>query len=324
MSNRKKITLLVLPLTVIVILLSLSCSNKVAISNNRTGDHTGSIVWDGLKRTYLVHIPPSYGRTKSISIPLVIALHGGGGSAKDMVKLTKGGLSALADKEGFIVIYPDGIEKNWNDGREDEDKDSAHRENIDDVGFISALIDHFAKELNIDKRRVYVTGMSNGAMMSHRLACELSEKISAIAMVAGAISKNKTYTCLPSRPLSVLIIHGTDDPLVPWEGGEIRGGHGTVLSTYETVEFWITHNKCSSSPIITWEPDKDDKDGTRVWKEVYGNCREESEVILYGIEGGGHTWPGGRSHLPERIVGKTSRDIDANEVIWNFFTRHIK
>jgi polyhydroxybutyrate depolymerase len=243
-----------------------------------------------------------------------------------MEELTLRGLNRLSDKEGFIVVYPDGIEKHWNDGRENVNY-RAHREKIDDVGFISALIDHLAKQYHTDVKRVYATGVSNGAMMSFRLACELSEKISAVAPVAGSMPENMPSKCTPSRPIPVLMISHTEDPLVPWGGGEIRFGlrrFGRVLSVGETVTFWATHNQCSSPPNITWGPDKDSKDGTRVRKESYHPCRESSEVVLYAIEGGGHTWPGGDQYLPEWIIGKTSRDIDANEVIWSFFKRHIK
>jgi len=124
-------------------------------------------------------------------LPLVIVLHGGGGTGEDQVKLTEGGLNTLADKEGFIVVYPDGFDKHWNDGRSGEETGyRTQEENIDDVGFISSLISYFIKELNIDPKRVYVTGMSNGAMMSYRLACELTEKIAAVAPVAGNMPQN--------------------------------------------------------------------------------------------------------------------------------------
>lgn len=319
MSNRKKISSLVLPLMVIVVLLGLGCLSEIATANNRVGDHAGSIVWDELERTYLIHIPPSYDKNKSM--PLVIALHGVGGSAKDMVKH---GFSRLADKEGFIVIYPEGVKKHWNDGSRGE-------ETVDDVGFISSLINYLIKELNIDPERVYVTGMSNGAMMSYRLACELTEKIAAVATVAGNMPQNLSLSCSPSRPISVLAINNVDDPLMPWEGGDITGPFGSiklgkVLSVSETVTFWVNHNHCSPSPLISYEPDRDpeDEDGTWVRKEVYENGTDGTEVILYAIEGGGHTWPGSDHSLPERIVGKTSKDIDATEVIWNFFKKHVR
>lgn len=324
MSNKKKIILLTLPLAAIVALLILGCLNRIAIPNDQVGFRAGSIVWDGLERTHLIYIPSSYDRTKPT--PLVIALHGGGGTGKDMVRLTVEGFNTLADREGFIVVYPDGIEKHWNDGRGgDETGYRAHVENIDDVGFISALIDHVVKELSIDRKRVYVTGMSNGAIMSHRLACELSDKITAIASVAGNIPERLYPKCAPTRPIPVMLINNLNDPLMPFEGGmigTIRHPLGKVLSTSSTINFWIKHNQCSSTPTITCEPDRDSTDGTGVRKEAYENCKNGVEVILYVIEGGGHTWPGGYQYLPERFIGKTSRDIDANEVIWNFFKRH--
>ncbi len=303
------------------VLLVFSFQSGVASQESRPG---GSIIFAGLERTYRIHIPPSHDKAKPL--PLLIGLHGGGGTGKAMEKLTLRGFNKLSDREGFIVVYPDGIEKHWNDGRENV-KYRAHQEKIDDVGFISELIDHLAKQYNIDIRRVYVTGISNGAMMSFRLACELSEKITAIAPVAGAMPENLPSQCSPSRSIPVLVISNTDDRLVPWEGGDIRFGRrtfGRALSVADTVKYWVNHNQCSSSASISMEPDRDPKDGTRVRKELYNQCRESSEIVLYAIEGGGHTWPGGHQYLPQWIIGKTSRDIDANEVIWNFFERHTK
>ena len=300
------------------ILLVISLQNAIAGQETSTAR---SIISAGLGRTYRIHIPGSY--EKANPIPLLIVLHGGGGTGEGMVKLTQGGFNILSDKEGFIVVYPDGIEKHWNDGRENVSY-RAYREKIDDVGFISSLIDHLAKEYNIDIRRVYVTGISNGAIMSFRLGCELSEKIAAIAPVAGSMPENLPTRCSPSRSISVLIISNTADPLVPWGGGEIRFGRqkfGKVLSVAESVKFWVNHNQCSLPPAISMEPDRDPKDGTRVRREAYNQCREGMEVVLYTIEGGGHTWPGGHQYLPEWIIGKTSRDINANEVIWGFFQK---
>jgi polyhydroxybutyrate depolymerase len=321
MNNRKKIVLLVLPLTVIAVLLSLSCLNSADTLNNQVGDHAGSIVWDGLERTYLVHIPPSYDKNKSM--PLVIALHGGGGSAKGMVKLTKGGFNRLADKEGFIVVYPEGTEHKWNDGRDERFSQA------DDVGFISALIEHLAQSINIDRARIYATGISNGAYMSMRLARELSDKIVAVAPVAYSMQKKYKQVPVSTKPVSFLIITGTNDPLIPWQGGNTLYPNrhrmlGEILSVPQTVEVLVSHNQCSSTPTITYEPDKDPKDGTRVREEVYKNGKDGTEVILYAIEGGGHTWPGGWQYLPKIFIGKTNRDIDANEVIWNFFKKHVR
>ncbi len=285
-----------------------------------------SIMHDGLKRTFEIHLPSSYDR--SVQCPLVIALHGRGGNGASMILLTHKGLNKLADKDGYIVVYPDGIELNWNDGRMDEEvNDRAHRENIDDVGFISSLIDFMINAYNVEPGRVYITGISNGAIMSYRLACELSQKITAIAPVDGNIPIMLYPKCSPSRPVSVLAINNTDDPLVPYKGGEIYGHFhrtklGVVLSVDESIGFWVNHNKCLTTPIVSDEPDRDPKDGTTVKMKQYIEGQEGTEVILYEVIGGGHTWPGGAQYLPAWLIGRTSRDIDANEVIWRFFKRH--
>ena len=301
-------------------------SYSASEAKKKESAYTASITHNGLKRTYLIHIPPD---NKSRPMPLVIALHGGGGTGSRMEKLTKDGFNRLSDKEGFIVVYPDGIEKHWNDGRSVKAAGwRAHKENVDDVGFISAMIEHLVKEQNVDPERVYITGVSNGALMASRLACEKTEKIAAIALVAGTIAEDFVSRCSPSRPIPVLMMHGTKDPFVLWEGGEIadklpRGRRfGRTLSVPETVKFWAANNGCPSLPIITQEPDKDPNDTTRVRQEAYSDCKNGAEVILYAIENGGHTWPSGHKYLPERIVGRTSKDIDANEVIWDFFRRH--
>ena len=286
-----------------------------------TGTYDESIMHSGLERTYRIHIPPSFDKTRAM--PLIIALHGGGGTGKKMEELTHSGFNELSDKEGFIVVYPDGVERHWNDGRK-EVRYRAHRQEIDDVGFISTLIDKLVKELNVDKKRVYATGMSNGAMMSHRLACELCDKIAAIAPVTGSLPEALS-DAKPSRAVSVLIINGTKDPLMPWKGGYAHLGRlkvGKVLSTHDTVKFWIANNKCQSKPTVTLKPDKDPKDGTRVSCEVYSGGKNRTEVTLYTVQDGGHTWPNGFQYLPKLIIGRTSRDINANEVIWDFFKKH--
>lgn len=289
-------------------------------------DQKASFNHNGLKRTFNIHIPESYNEIEQF--PLVIALHGRGGNGWSMILLTRKGFNKLADRDGFIIVYPDGIELNWNDGRKDEEaNDRAHRENIDDVGFISALIDVMVRDFNIDSKRVYITGISNGAIMSYRLACEISNKITAIAPVDGNIPVMLYPECSPARSVSVLAINNTDDPLVPFEGGIIYGKFrkvnlGKVLSVSESVGFWVNRNMCSPAPVITELPDLDPRDGTRVTREQYINGLEGTEVILYSIEGGGHTWPSGFQYLPARIIGKTCRDIDANEIIWSFFNSH--
>ncbi|MDP2967652.1 MAG: PHB depolymerase family esterase [Deltaproteobacteria bacterium] len=307
-----------------VLIILLLFSSRTAIAQNSLDrELTRSIYVGGLERTYQLHTPSSYDPSRSV--PLVILLHGGGGTGQEMEKLTLGGFNRLADREGFVVVYPDGIEKHWHDGRGLEAY-RAHRENIDDVGFISALIEQLINSFHVDPNHIYAAGISNGGQFSQRLACELSHRIAAIGVVAIQLPEHLPSSCAPKRPVSVLMMPGTEDPLVPWEGGEIgfRRGRkfGRVLSVPESMRFWTKHNQCPPSPLITYEPDRDPKDGTRVRRETYGPCGHETEVLLYAIEGGGHTWPGGDQYLPARIIGRTSRDIDANEVIWGFFKRH--
>jgi polyhydroxybutyrate depolymerase len=282
----------------------------------------GSIQFGGLERTYRIYVPRG---DRARPMPVVLVLHGGGGTGAGMETLTRGGLNRLAERDGFVAIYPDGVERHWNDGRGIQTY-RAHRENIDDVGFISALIAHLARRLNVDRGRVYATGISNGGLMSFRLARELTSEIAAIAPVAISMSEQIAAMRAPSRPISVLMIPGTLDPLVPWNGGDIGFAGGTkvgkVLPVAETIRYWAGHNQCPSPPTVAMEPDRDPQDGTRVRRETYGPCRDATEVVLLAVEGGGHTWPGGWQYLPERVIGRTSRDIDANEVLWDFFRRH--
>ncbi len=312
---------LILPALIFVMLFLTGFSgNKISQENS-----TGSIIVGGLERTYLIHNPASNFHR---SIPILIVLHGGGGNAKSMVKLTNGGFDQLSDKKGFIVVYPEGIDKHWNDGRNEKETGyEKHEENTDDVGFISALIDDLVKKYKADSKRVYVTGMSNGAIMSYRLGCELSGKIAAIAPVAGNIPENLNQRCKPANPIAVLAINGDKDPLVPYNGGDVTGPFGKkklgkVLSAHESVLFWVKINACSLNPVVNDEPDNDPDDGTRVQEQQFMNGRDNCEVILYTIKGGGHTWPGGYQYLGKWIIGNTCRDINATEVIWEFFERH--
>ncbi|MDR7486081.1 MAG: PHB depolymerase family esterase [Armatimonadota bacterium] len=285
------------------------------------GSQPHTIIFGGLTRTYRTYVPSG----GAGPMPLLLALHGGGGSGAAMERLTQGGLNRLADRERFVVVYPDGVDRHWNDGRGIQAY-RAHREDLDDVGFIAALIGRVAQSVPIDERRVYATGISNGGLMAFRLARELADRVAAIALVATSMSEPLAQMPGPARAISVLLMPGTQDPLVPWSGGEIgfpgRLKVGRVISVPETIRLWAAHNDCPPTATVTWEPDRDPQDGTRVRREAYRPCRDGTEVVLYAIEGGGHTWPGGWQYLPQRIVGRTSRDIDANEVIWTFLRRH--
>jgi polyhydroxybutyrate depolymerase len=300
-------------LLAVILLLSGTVSGEALRQN--------TLVIDGLKRIWLLYAPKT--DTVPPLRPLVIVLHGGGGKIKSMIRLTRGRFNTLADRDGFLVAYPAGADHHWNDGR-GVPFIQAQAENIDDVKFIGALIDACILRYQADPARVYVTGISNGAMMAHRLAVDLSARIAAVAAVAGSLPE-KRYDAVPQGPVPVLVINGTSDPLVPWGGGEIRAGrqrHGTVVSVEKTVDYWVRHNQCIAPPQTGPLPDQDPADGTVTTVTTWRNAQELCAVALYTVQDGGHTWPGGRQYLPQRYVGKTCRDFDAAEVIWDFFKPH--
>ena len=164
-------------------------------------------------------------------------------------------------------------------------------------------------------------------MMSFRLGCELADKITAIAPVIGSMPENLVAECAPIKPLPLMMINGTDDPLVPWEGGYVhlyRKKMGKIISVRQTIDFWVAHNGCSPDPLIRMVPDTEPEDGTSVQKRVYRQCIDGADVVLYEIIGGGHTWPGGYQYLPEFLIGKTNQDFKATKTIWEFFNEHPK
>jgi len=278
-----------------------------------------TIIHDGLKRTYLVHFPKNM--DKKSRRPLIIALHGGLGNGKRMMELTSYKFNELSDKENFIVVYPDGIGKNWNDGRKNmPGRYKAHNRNIDDVGFISTLIDTMVNYYNVDSTRVFVTGMSNGAIMSQRLAIELSDKIAAAAPVCGNIPEDLEST--PKNAVAMMIINGTKDPLVPYDGGYVHFGKkklGKVCSTDESIKFWVKHNQVKTDPVTTKIENINISDSCNIEKTTYFTPCNCKNVVLISVKNGGHTWPGGKQYLGKKLIGNTNRDIDACQVIWDFF-----
>ena len=314
-------SLVLVSLILSILIATVSCTRS-RVQNHPPGNVSKFITVNGLKRSYHLYIPDRY--HDETAVPLVIALHGGGGSGKKVNTLFR--LNPLADQYGFIVVYPDAFDHHWNDGRGVK-KYQSHRENMDDVAFISTMIDTIAGDFRIDEKRVYVMGASNGAMMSLRLGCELARKITAMAPVIGSMPVNLVSRCAPANPVPLIMISGTEDPLVPFEGGYVhvfRKKLGKVLSVQQTIDFWVVRNGCSPEPQIHMEPDTDPEDDTRVQKSVYSQCTNDAEIVLYTIKGGGHTWPGGYQYLPEFLIGKTSRDLNASETIWNFFNGHVK
>jgi polyhydroxybutyrate depolymerase len=169
----------------------------------------------------------------------------------------------------------------------------------------------------VDSGRIYVTGMSNGGFMASRLGCTLSNRIAAIAVVAASVDQEPS--CQPTRPLSVLYMQGTKDPLVPFEGGEMQKGAGGMIDSHRQVlDRWIALDGCSTRPVISHLPDSA-RDGTTITREEYHNVASGIKVVGYTIEGGGHAWPGGWAYLPKLFIGVTSKNLNACEAIWAFF-----
>lgn len=251
-------------------------------------------------------------------MPLVVVLHGGGGSSAQM---RFAGFDSIGDREGFAVVYPDGYRRHWNDGRTDMDAATV-REGIDDVAFLREVIAETSRELDIDPQRIFVTGISNGAMMSGRVACEMADVVAGVALVAGSLGAEEAGRCVPSRAVAFLDISGTADPLVPYGGGDVTvagRSRGSVLGVEDSIAKFAGHNGCSSETARRDLPDRDPRDASTVREVSYEGCTERAPVRLLTVEGGGHTWPGRSVALPEALVGTTNMDIDASETIWGFF-----
>lgn len=276
------------------------------------GDKRGELVVDGRERTFWLHFPKHIPPTTPTA--LVIVLHGGGGSGANAAGMS--GMSAVADREGFMVAYPDGSGRikghllTWNAGN---CCGYALDKQVDDVAFISALIDHLIVDYHADPARIFVTGMSNGGMMSHRLGCELSDKITAIAPVAGALN----VTCEPTEPLGVMVMHGTADQHVMYNGGapqrSVDRQHPRVdASVAAAIEFWVGHNQCGLTATTTTTPP--------IIMDTYSGCRDGGAVVLITVEGGGHAWPGGQPG--SRFGDQPTQALVASETMWAFFAQH--
>jgi polyhydroxybutyrate depolymerase len=214
-----------------------------------------------------------------------------------------------ADREGFIISYPDASFRDWAVGC---DCTRAEFEGVSDVRFIRELIDELSGRLRVDRGRVYVAGFSQGALMSQLLACRLSDRLAAVASVAATMLSGVAQGCSPSQPVSVLFVHGSEDTEFP-PGGRVEASAST-LSVAATIGTWVRLNSCGADPVVTPLPDTAD-DGTTVRLEKYTGCAEATSVAYYAVEGGGHSWPGS----PADFSGAKSRDISATRVISDFF-----
>lgn len=264
------------------------------------GDSNQCINWDGLPRTYVLHIPPGY--NSATRVPLVLVLHGLKGSGQSIEAGTK--MSDKADQENFIAVYPNATQ---NPDVWDTNLTPIGTKGVDDVGFIRALIDKLEHDLRIDRRRIYICGHSSGANMTYLLGAKLSHRLAAIGIVSGTIGHtyNNSVEEIPSpqEPVPVIAFHGWNDDTIPYHGG----GQYKVLSVAESIKFWVNADGCVTSPQKTTSQKPD------LTIDDYGGCKDGSEVILYTFWKGGHEWP------------KTNRgndDFSVNDAIWKFFVSH--
>jgi len=276
-----------------------------AVSFYATNRDNRSFVSSGEKREYLLYVPKSYDPTRPT--PLVISMHAAGlwGAAQKETSQWNN----LADKEGFIVVYPSGVGgKGVRIWRAEPGPDL-----MKDVQFISELIDTLKKSYNIDSTQIYANGLSNGGGMSFALSCTLSGRIAAVGLVAAAQTLPWRW-CADGRAVPMIAFHGTADPEVPYDGGSSWVSQRPFPSTPRWAANWARRNRCGADPVESTV-------AVDVTRRAYTGCADNAEVVLYTIQGGGHTWPGG-TPLPEWFVGRTTRNIDATRLMWAFFSDH--
>ena len=262
----------------------------------------GTIVSSGVTRRYLLYVPKTYDRSKPT--PLVISLHAGALCPAAEMAISR--WNELADEHGFLVVYPagTGFPQVWHMGP---------RSLGLNVTFISDLIDKLEAKYNIDPNRIYADGMSIGGGMAFALSCKLSDRVAAVGAVAAAQMLDWEQ-CGDSKPVPTVAFHGTADPLAPYQGGSSPIAPGLFPSIRDWAARAARRNRCSGDP-------SDTRMTGSVRRLAYTNCAENADMILYTVEGGGHTWPGGKP-VPEWFNGRTTREINATSVMWAFFVQH--
>ena len=332
---------------------SSNLSNKISLAFFAVGvlclSHLASaqetketITIEGTDRSYVVHLPKGYDEKQHY--PVVVLLHGANQQADDMERLTR--FNELADKDSVIAVYPSAVHGRWNFGvlepltREREYRRGPYRRrgypgggyprggppprepgernrpvHADDVDFFNRMLDKLSTKFAVDSSRVYFAGLSDGGFMTAKVGCNLSDRVAAIATVGAAMPK--TMICVPSRPLPVVMINGTDDPVVKYSGGVGKHGKVHTISVEDTAKNWAKLNHCADKPAQS-KLKAHTKGGMNTNVDTFEGCQQNAQVTLYSVKGAGNTWPGGQQYEVEKTIGKTSSDLDANQVIWSF------
>lgn len=274
-----------------------------------------------LQRTFSFYVPDAVAKAPA----LIFALHGSGGDGATMRQLTRFQFDQLADHQGYIVVYPDGYKKYWNDCRKSADY-AANVENIDDPAFFRAMIAYFVQRFHADATRVYAFGLSNGGHMTYRLGLEMPESFAALAAVAANLPVESNLDCRPSgKPVSIAIFNGTHDPINPYNGGLVtilgNSSRGVVRSSADSAKYWAELAGASAPPSLQRLPEQDGNPDTWVDRQTWRG-RDDLEVRLYSMHGSGHVLPSRRSSVIERIAGGGATDLDAAPEMWEFFSAH--
>ena len=305
---------------------------------SQKGDSQEKIQINDRTRTFVVHLPKGYDSQQHY--PVVILLHGLNQDGAEMARLTH--FNDFADRDSIIAVYPNALGGRWTLGgggelrtyrrgpyrrpgiwgpgypppprsEPPERREAAPRNQ--DMQFLHRMLDRLATNYPVDTRRIYAVGLGEGGFMAIRMGCNMADRIAAIAVVGAAMPRMQS--CIPSRPLPALLMNGTDDPVVPYDGGRYKDGMMRLLSAEDSAKEWARLNHCSEKPSESKLPalPGGGKD-TKVY--LFDGCQENAQVALYGVKNGGHTWPGGEQYMTDNEVGKTSHALNANETIWSF------
>lgn len=272
-----------------------------------------TLEFEDITRTYMLHVPENL----DAPAPLILVLHGRTGDGATIERYTA--FSDLADREGFIVAYPDGLNGEWNYPKDVPGFEAPH----DDTAFLIALVDHIASEVSVDLARVYVAGVSNGGFMAQRIACSAPTRFAGFASVAAAGFGGMPFVCMEPgiATAPILLMHGTADDNVPWDGLSVTQDGKIAYITYpvpDTLAYWAEFNDCGASAESEDLPESGRSPGTSV-RILRVECPEDAPVVLYAVRGGGHNWPTKHPRSEREIFDKINRDIDATEEIWAFF-----